>query len=165
MRELQVVDASELAAAYASAVYSVALDGDTLRLQVGRPAADLEAYWPAGSYVLLTAWNPASEPHSDTANETADALLVGQLDAAGVQRLAAWAEAPDGRWREPGWLVADLDDVTTERVAREFGQAAVLYWRCGEPVRLRMLLERPADASVPDTIAAFTDWVDDVVAA
>jgi len=88
MRELQVVNAAELAAAFAAADYSVLLDGETLPLRVGDPAADLEAYWPARRYVFITAWNPASEPRSDTANETADALLVGRLDDAGAVGLA-----------------------------------------------------------------------------
>ena len=39
MRELQVVDASELAAAYAAAHYAVVLDGDTVPLRVGHPAS------------------------------------------------------------------------------------------------------------------------------
>src|SRR3546814_17295276 len=69
-------------------------------LRVGHPASDLEAYCPAQRYVFITAWNPASEPHSDKANETADALMVAQLDAIGLQRHAAWSECPEGEWRE-----------------------------------------------------------------
>lgn len=163
MRELQVVDASELATAYAVARYAVRLDGDTLPLRVGEPAPDLEAYWPAECYTFITAWNPASEPHSDDANQTADALMVAQLDAVGVQRLAAWAEDPDGEWREPGWLLADMDNDIVDRLAHEFGQAGVLRWRRGEPVRLRMLVERPRDSDVPAEVADFTDWVADWV--
>lgn len=165
MRELQVVDATELAAAYAAAHYAVVLDGDTVPLRVGHPASDLEAYCPAQRYVFITAWNPASEPHSDTANETADALLVAQLDAIGVQRHVAWSECPDGQWREPGWLLADIDGPTTGLLAQEFGQAAVLDWQRGQPVRLRMLVERPGARPLPEAVAAFTDWVDDVVTA
>ncbi|MGH8086277.1 MAG: DUF3293 domain-containing protein [Lysobacter sp.] len=165
MRELQVVDAFELATAYAAARYAVRLDGDILPLQVGEPASDLEAYCPADCYTFISAWNPASEPHSDEANQTADALLVAQLDAAGAQRHAAWAESPDGEWREPGWIVADLDHGIVDRLAHEFGQAGVLSWRRGEPVRLRMLVERPRDRHVPAAIAGFTDWVGEPVAA
>lgn len=165
MRELQVVDASELATAYAAARYTVALDGDTLSLRVGQVATDLEAYWPAERYSFITAWNPASEPHSDGANQTADAMLVAQLDATGAQRHAAWAESPGGEWREPGWLLADLDNGIVDLLAREFGQAGVLSWRRGEPVRLRMLVERPRDSRMTGAAAVFTDWVDDVVAA
>jgi hypothetical protein len=164
MRELQVVDASELATAYAAARYSVRLDGDLLPLRVGEPAPDLEAYWPAACYTFITAWNPASQPHSDEANQTADALLVGQLDAVGAQRHAAWAEDGNGQWREPGWLLADLDQAVVDRLAHEFGQAGVLSWRRGEPVRLRMLVERPHDDPAVAATAEFTDWAGGSVA-
>lgn len=156
MRELQVVNAAELAIAYAVADYAVVLDGDTFALRVGEPAPDLEAYWPATHYVFITAWNPASEPRSDTANETADALLVAQLDAAGAMRQAAWAEDPNGDWREPGWLVADLDPATRDLLAYEFGQAGVLTWQRGQPVRLRMLMACPGNGRA----SASTDWVE-----
>ena len=69
MRELQIVDAAELAAAYATADYVVVLDGEPMPLRVGEPATDLEAYVPASRYAFITAWNPASQPRSDSANE------------------------------------------------------------------------------------------------
>ena len=154
MRELQIVDAAELASAYAAAEYVVVLDGDAFPLRVGEPALDLEAYAPASRYAFITAWNPASQPRSDTANEAADALLVAQLEALGATRHPAWAQDVAGRWREPGWLVADLDASTVLRLAEEFGQAGVLDWAAGEPVRLRMLASPPAGAAV-----AHTDWL------
>ncbi|MDR0182343.1 DUF3293 domain-containing protein [Lysobacter arvi] len=154
MRELQIVDAAELATAYAAADYVVVLDGDSLPLRVGLAALDLEAYAPASRYAFVTAWNPASQPRSDAANEAADALLVAQLDALGATRHAAWAQDPRGRWREPGWLVLDLDESALLRLAQEFGQAGVLDWTAGEPVRLRMLTSPPAGTAI-----AHTDWL------
>jgi len=156
MREFQLVDAAELATAYAVAQYAVVLDGEPLPLRVGEPAGDVEAYWPATRYAFITAWNPASQPRSDSPNETAEALLVGQLDEAGVQRQPAWARDDVQDWHEPGWLVADLPWDALDRLAMEFGQAAVLAWERGEPVRLRMLVHRPPGA----TAGAFTDWVE-----
>lgn len=156
MRELQVVNATELAAAYAAADYSVLLDGERLPLRVGDPATDLEAYWPARRYLFITAWNPASEPRSDTANATADALLAGRLDDVRAARQPAWAEDPGGGWREPGWLLADLEPDACMRLAQEFGQAGVLAWECGQPVRLRMMMARPVDAGS----LACVDWVE-----
>ncbi|MFC3549677.1 DUF3293 domain-containing protein [Lysobacter cavernae] len=155
MRELQVVNAAELAIAYAAAEYAVLLDGEPLPLRVGQPAADLEAYWPATRYLFITAWNPASEPRSESANQAADRLLVTQLDEARFARHPAWAEDPAGDWREHGWLLADIEDTAAERLAREFGQAAVLAWQRGEPVRLRMLMPRPP---ATDAAGAYTDW-------
>lgn len=161
MHELQIVDAAELAAAYAAAEYGVALDGDVFPLRIGMLASDLEAYWPAGRYVFITAWNPASEPHSVDANESANALLAARLDALGTPRQPAWAQDGDGSWKEPGWLVADLEQAQGDALAREFGQAAVLCWRPREPVRLRMLLgRRPPTGNGPDERAGCTDWVE-----
>ena len=162
MRELQVVNAAELAHAYAVAQYAVRLDGDVLPLRVAEPATDLEAYWPARRYAFITAWNPASQPPSDTTNQVADAELVARIDALGADRQAAWAEDGRGQWRESGWLVADLDLSSTEQLAREFGQAAVLAWQRGEPVRLRMLLGRRADATgaMDAALGGFIDWVE-----
>lgn len=159
MRQLQIVNAAELAIAYAAAEYAVMLDGDTLPLRVGQPAADLEAYWPAERYVFITAWNPASKPHSEAVNETADLRLVAHLDENRTPRQAAWAECPSGDWREPGWLVTGLDSARIDALAQAFGQVAVLAWERGQPVRLRMLVDRPGnvaprDAGVPDCI----DW-------
>jgi len=154
MRELQIVNAAELAAAYARAEYAVALDGDALLLRVGRPAQDLEAYWPARQYGFITAWNPASVPHSDAANEAANAALLARLDAIGVPRHPAHAYDKDGHWCEAGWLVGDVDEALLDRVGREFGQAGVLAWTFGEPVRLRMLMPRPAQP-VPEPCI---DW-------
>ncbi|MFP7721347.1 DUF3293 domain-containing protein [Lysobacter sp. A3-1-A15] len=156
MRTLTVVDAAGLAAAYAGARYCVMIDGDTLPLAVGQVASDLEAYWPAERYVFITAWNPASEVHSDAANDTADALLVTRLDAAGLQRHAAWSQGAQGDWREPGWLVAGLDDCASSTLAQEFGQAGILSWDRGQPVRLQMLLHRPQGAPM----APHVDWVE-----
>lgn len=156
MHELQIVDAAELATAYAAAEYVVVLDGDTLPLRVGQPATDLEAYSPAPRYAFITAWNPASEPRSDTANKAADTLLVAELDAVGAVRHAAWAQGTGSEWREPGWLVAGLDESRLHRLAMEFGQAGVLAWRAGEPVRLHMLMPQPPRARP----GAYTDWIE-----
>lgn len=157
MRELRIVDALELAAAYAQADYAVVMDGDALPLRVGQPAGDLEAYRPARSYALITAWNPASAPHPDSANEAADAALVARLDAAGIARQPAQGSSSDGQWREPGWLVFDVSEAGLDLLAREFGQAAVLAWTAGEPVRLRMQMPRPPRA---DSLAC-VDWAVD----
>ena len=154
-RELRILDAAGLAAAYAMAEYAVLLDGDALRLSVGQHADDLEAYWPAQRYGFITAWNPRSAPQSDAANETANAALTARLDAIGAARQPAHAFDKDGQWREAGWLVANVEPDLLDLLAREFGQAGVLSWAFGEPVRLRMLVPKPVDTEL-----AHVDWAD-----
>ena len=151
-KQLQVVDAGELAHAYIQARYAVALDGDALALHVGHRAIDVEAYWPLKRYAFITAWNPASVPHSDTANETANAMLAARLDALGLPRQLAHAYDAHGQWCEPGWVVGDIEPPLIDLLGREFGQAGVLAWAFGEKVQLRMLLPRPGNA--PDT-----EWI------
>jgi hypothetical protein len=153
MRELQIVTAVELAKAYAQARYVVMLDGDPLPLHVGQPAPDVEAYWPARRYGLVTAWNPASMPPlSEAANQAADAALVARLDALGLSREPAFAFDQTGQWREASWLLRDVEPAVVDMLGREFGQAAVLAWSSGEPVRLRMLMTRPAQATPDDAV-------------
>lgn len=156
MREIQIVDAGELATAYAQAEYAVRLDGDIFRLKVGKPAGDVEAYWPADCYAFISAWNPASRPTPDTINQSADSSLVAQLKAIGAPHQPAWAEDTSGDWHEPGWLVAGLDPHMLDALAHEFGQAGVLHWEHGHPVRLKMYLARPTSAPP----ALHIDWVE-----
>lgn len=156
MREIQIVDAGELAAAFAQADYAVRLDGDTFRLKVGKLAGDMEAYWPAQRYAFITAWNPASQPQSDAINQRADSSLVAQLKAIGASHQPAWAEDATGDWREIGWLVAGLEPHMLDALAHEFGQAAVLHWEAGQPVRLKMYVQRPT-LTPP---VAHIDWVE-----
>lgn len=156
MYALQIVDAAELAHAYAAAEYSVTVGDRGFALRVGAPAAGLESAWPASRYAFITAWNPASAPQPEPANEDADARLCDRLDRLGVARTPASAQAPDGGWREPGWLLADLPVVELDTLAREFGQAGTLCWARGEPVRLRMLMRAPADAAGLRCV----DWVE-----
>lgn len=156
MRELQVVDAMELAQAYAAAEYRVVHGGEELRLQVGQPAARLEALSAASHHAFVTAWNPASDPRPEDANVAADDRLVARIDSMGLERHAAWAQAPDGRWREPGWVLCDAGTEAAIALGREHGQAGVLAWKRGEPVQLHMLTPRPQRAA-PAT-ASSTRW-------
>lgn len=156
MHELQIVDATELVRAYAAAEYGATVEGRTCALQVGAPAPAFESAWPASRYGFVTAWNPASSPQPDAANEEADTRLRARLDRLGAARVPAWAQAPDGRWREPGWLLADLPLHELDALAREFGQAGTLCWSQGEPVRLRMLMAAPANAAGLPCV----DWVE-----
>ncbi|WP_438879393.1 DUF3293 domain-containing protein, partial [Bacillus cereus group sp. Bce036] len=84
MNEPVQPDPSALAEAYRNARYGVSLDGDRFDLRVGARTRDLEAYWPAARYVLLTAWNPRSLPQPAEANRLADDLLRERLRQAGV---------------------------------------------------------------------------------
>lgn len=164
MRELRVVDAMELATAYAAAAYTVLLDRRELPVRVGQRAAALETALPAARYAFLTAWNPASDPRPEDANEAADARLSARLDGLGIMRVPAHAQSPDGRWREPGWLLCGCRPAQVLALAREFGQAGTIEWTRGEPVRLQMLAERPV-RPLPGALQSSVDWVGEAATA
>lgn len=143
-------DAAALLAAYLRARYRVALaPGRWLELHVGRPPPEPLARWqPRAPLTLVTAWNPRSQPRTEAENARADAALRADLAAAGWPVLPAENSDREGRWREPGWLVAGPSAAQADALARRYGQAGVLHAAPGQPVRLRMYLPRPAGPAV-----------------
>lgn len=71
----------------------------------------------------MTAWNPLSRPLPEAANHARDALLAAELAALGLIALRAAACAPDGSWREEGWLFPH-DAARTRRLLSRYGQHA-----------------------------------------
>ena len=80
--------------------------------------------------------------------------LQQRLRESGYSHLSSLGSNAQGGAVEYGWVVLDPSLETADAWAREFGQAGTLYWRQGEPVRLRMLWPRPHD--LPD--GPFIDW-------
>ena len=148
-------DPVTLARAFASARYRAELGGDPVEFGVGPPADAIEARMPASSYAFITAWNPDAESRPVGDNAACDDALVARLDALGLQYRRTWAQAPDGGHREAGWLIAGLTSDRADALGREFGQAGILAWLAGAPVRLHMLMRRPPHADLPDV-----DWIE-----
>ena len=149
-------DAVALAKAFAGAVYRAELGGEPVEFHVGRRASEVERRLPASSYAFITAWNPDAERQPARENAMDDDALVARLAAAGVDHRRTWAQDAAGGHREAGWLVAGLDAARADRLGRDFDQAGILAWRAGEPVRLHMLLPRPAGAG----LLAHVDWIE-----
>ena len=135
--------AAQLAVDYAAAHYFVTIGHQEWLFGVGRPAADIERQLPAHSYLFITAWNPAPEAASRADNLAADERLQGLIRNSAVAHYTSLGSNAQGGAVEHGWLILDAPLQTADRWARQFGQAAVLYWIRGEPVRLRMLWPRP----------------------
>ena len=147
MRELKIVDATELANAYAAADYVVAIDGDTLPLRVGQPAIDLEAYWPASRYAFITAWNPRSRPRPAASNRAAHSRLLADLDRLGLRHLPHRGADPARTWQpEEGLFVLDAPLPTAITLATTYQQNAVVAVTIGEPARLVLTELLPVDA-------------------
>lgn len=145
----------DLLVAYLGAEYRIDPDGRALLLHVGAPAPPaLARMLPAARYTLVTAWNPRSQPRDHACNHAADAALRTELAMHGLACLRACASDGNGRWHEPGWLVAGLRARRADALARRLGQAGVLHWEAGTPVRLRMYLPRPRRVELHPSV----DW-------
>jgi hypothetical protein len=144
-----------LATAYALAHYFVTIGHREWLFGVGQHAADIERELGAGQYLFITAWNPPSHPATPTENLTADERLQARLKQAGFQHHSALGCNAQGGAVEYGWMVLDVPLESADALAREFGQAGTLYWRRGEPVRLRMLWPQPTGTDEQPHI----DWI------
>ena len=86
----------------------------------------------------------------------ADEELHTALLSSGLPFRPGFSSAPNRSWREPSWVVMDMDEDEFDRLAQRFGQLGALRWQRGEPVRLRMYAQRPVLARVRDCL----DWVE-----
>ena len=147
---------TKLLDAYLLAHYRWENDGEWRWLRIGETAPELEAAFPqAGRFALLSAWDPQSEVRDKTVNRREDAELHRQLAEGAYNIRAAFSSAPDRSWREPSWLVLDMDNDTLDALARRFGQLGTLSWERGRVARLRM------DTTAPPGYGAFpcVDWL------
>ena len=152
--DMQGALTARLAADYAAAHYFVTIGHKEWLFGVGQPASDIERQLGAGSYLFITAWNPAPQSATVAENMLADERLQARLRDSGLAHHSSLGSDAQGGAVEHGWVVLDAPVASADAWAREFGQAATLYWKRGEPVRLRMLWPRPA--GIADQ--AHTDW-------
>lgn len=145
----------ELARLYAAAHYFVAVGRQEWLFQVGQMAEDVERQLQARSFQFVTAWNPHSRPAGAQGNLEAGQALEARLRESGLACHRALGCNAQGGAIEHGWLVLDVAPEQADALAREFGQAGTVYWRAGEPVRLRMQHPQPHDCADD----AFTDWI------
>lgn len=145
---------AELAAAYACAHYFVTIGHREWLFGVGQLASDIERQLGAATYTFITAWNPAPEAASVADNMEADLRLQARLKQSGHVHHSSLGSNAQGGAVEYGWLVLDMTTDASDALAREFGQAGLLFWHHGEPVRLRMLWPRPV--GIADDPC--TDW-------
>ncbi|MEZ0469815.1 DUF3293 domain-containing protein [Luteimonas salinilitoris] len=147
---------SELQRSYLAAIYRWRLRGHWHAIRIGQPAPEIERAFPlVQRFGLLSAWNPHSAPRAEEINRADDERLYAAIHAQGRKGVHAFASAPDRSWREPSWVVLDIDVPELDALARRFGQLGTLHWQRGEPVRLRM------DATRPDSLQPhpFVDWI------
>lgn len=133
-----------LLGAYLAADYRWETGGQWHRMQVGAPAPQVDLAFPeATRFGLVSAWNPFSVERPEAENRAADDALHFQLASSHLVYCPAFSSGWDRSWREPSWLVIGMPEQTFDALARRFGQLGTLWWRRGEPVRLRMSAPHP----------------------
>ncbi|MCD9028507.1 DUF3293 domain-containing protein [Luteimonas sp. BDR2-5] len=142
------IDESRLIAllhVYLAARYRWQYRDDWHDIVIGLPTPGLDLRYPeAPSYGLISAWNPLSVAKSGAENRRADRQLEARLAATGLPHIPAFASAADRSWREPSWIVFGMEAPAFDALGREFAQLGTLWWRSGQPVRLRIDAARPA---------------------
>ncbi|MDV6374750.1 DUF3293 domain-containing protein [Deinococcus arenicola] len=79
--------------------------------------------WAVGTWAIVTAWNPGGQPQPAADNLRAENKLLAWV----VPRSHLPAVNGEGEWAEPSVILPGLDLRQTAELARQFGQAAVLF--------------------------------------
>jgi len=107
---------------------------------VGSKSAALDrliAAHKVASAALVSAANPGSKPLSATANRLRHQRLRSRLVEAGLPSLPGESfDESSGGWRETSLLVLGIERDAALSLARDFGQAALLFARRRGAVRL-----------------------------
>lgn len=139
-----------LIAAFAAAEYRVDTGAASLTVELGRPSPALDRSLDGRPWAIITAHNPDGRLQSRARNAAAH-LQLGQC----LNRITpavcmpACNRDPSGKWPdEPGWLFTPDTMADADRLARRFGQRAIVAGGDGQPAELR--IHDAGSASLPD---------------
>jgi len=107
----------------------VSLDGDVVQDAASLPELLLRPF------TVLTAFNPRSMLLPRKVNESRHAVLRDMLilGCYRVEACVGYEEDPEGTWREPAWLVHDMDREEGVAFGRVFRQNTIVVNRNGRP--------------------------------
>ncbi len=111
--------------AYEQAVYTVELPAGRVEFRMhARPTGPV----PDNALAIVTAWNPGAKRPSETENCKANNRLYAVLCAGSWLFYPASGRSADGTHVEPSFAVLGIDARSALALARQFDQAAILYW-------------------------------------
>lgn len=131
---------NSLLEAFAATEYVVETSGEEITIRVGQTTPSLDSLLQGRPWAVVTAYNPDGVRHPGAANAAAQRALeqcLQQLRPA--QLLEVCNRDPVGNWPdEPAWLFTPDDIRHADRLARRFGQRAIVTGQAGEPAALRI---------------------------
>ena len=127
--------------AYREAVYEVDLAAGRWRFRIGDTIPPVRGR----PFALLTACNPGLSRPGEEENRRANQRLQQRLASLAVDYVAARGMSADGRHAEPSFAVFGIDREHALELAREFGQAAIV-WFDGATAGLAWTAEAPPHA-------------------
>ena len=86
---------------------------------------------PADPLAVMTAYNPGVNRPGSLRNEAANQRLEEILRARRYRFWPAAGYSPDRSHTEPSYAVEGLSEEDARELGRQFGQAAVFYWKGG----------------------------------
>lgn len=131
---------SVLQAAYLRTAYWIFPDGRDFEVSVGRNAVALDRWlgenrW--NCWAFIGAYNPGARLLSGRMNRNRHRALVAHLAHQGREWFPAVAVPNGGSWpSEPSVFVPNIAIVEARRIARRFGQNALIFGRRSEAPRL-----------------------------
>lgn len=113
--------------AYLATDYKVAA-AQPFILKIGIASPELMRLNRTDSAMLITAWNPLSEPTPTPENLAAQQKLLAEIDSRGLRHLDAEGCDPSGRWPcEPSLLVFGISLEAAKKLAAQFRQNGFVY--------------------------------------
>lgn len=103
-------------------------------------------------FSILTAYNPRSMLLPRKVNEARN-LVMRDMLVLGCYRVEAcvgYEEEPDGMWREPSWLVHEMDKAEAIAFGRVFRQNSIIFCHSARP---ELIVTDPTCDDVGRTIA------------
>ena len=88
------------------------------------------------SAVLITAWNPYSEPKTKEENESAQQRLEAELTTRGIRFLPAIGKGTSDEWAEPSVLALGIGFAAAQELAVKYQQNCYLWIEKGFPAEL-----------------------------
>lgn len=124
--------------AYFSSVYEFPSAEGTIRVSLDGETPKDPASLPAllkMRFAVLTAYNPRSMLLPRRVNEVRHQVMreLLVLGCYRVEQCVGYEDEPEVAWREPAWLVHDIDQREARDFGRSFRQNTIIYCEDGRP--------------------------------